>query len=160
MDIANINRVIEKVKAEPKLYKMTDWVNFDMNKYYASQDALEAMAEGNTCGTAACLGGWMNILAIADKRAGDPRYADISEGQSTRLVGAFLGSGSTYGLFNMANKSGEYLSMPHFDKLPAEDRARAGVRVLEIFRDTGKSDAWAQALRETGLYEQVVIRYE
>lgn len=163
MDIANINRVIEAVKASPKAYKMTYWVNFA--KYNVSFDTLNAMANGDTCGTAACIGGWMNVLALRDKAAGDERYANINAGENSAMVATFLGipvdeyslevGRSLSSLFNMVSSEPHvWLSMPRFDELAPEDRARAGVRALEIWRDTGKAD-WPRALRETGLYDQV-----
>jgi hypothetical protein len=52
-----------------------------------------------------------------------------------------------YRLFHMRGAS---MDMDDFDEQPLEARRAAGVRVLEILRDTGRVD-WYQALVDAGI---------
>src|SRR5262245_22385766 len=60
MNKERLNRVIEQIKAEPTHFVMSDWVNTGDPK------DLEALR----CGTAGCIGGWIETLARADEHKG------------------------------------------------------------------------------------------
>ncbi len=162
MDIANINRVIEQVKAEPAMFKMSHWVSSAADPYNDSRSIVKQAADAPACGTAACLGGWMHILAMRDAKNGDGRYEDDDLYSYDRMLAKFLGIAphnvqEIVPLFSIGVKPGEErVWMSTFDnELTPEERAAAGVRALELFRDTGEARVWGQALTETGLYDKV-----
>jgi hypothetical protein len=158
MNIDNINRVIAAVRAEPHHFVMKDWItNCAHPSDYTPENRLQ-LARNNPCNTAGCLGGWMDSLALCDIQDGkmqepDPDENDVSL-RPSKLAAAFVGvDAGDFQLERLFHMDHLY-SLSRFDRLPDEDRAKAGARALEIFRDTGKSN-WTQALQDTGVLEQV-----
>jgi hypothetical protein len=149
MNIENLNRVIEAIRSEPNHFVMRSWNT--AGGIDASDEARSTLARNNPCNTAGCIGGWMDSLALADIADGKMEAgASIGSDQPLTLVAAFAGveRGDLDDLFHMDH----YWSMFRFDRLPDAQRAEAGARAVEIFRNTGESD-WKRALEETGLLD-------
>ncbi len=136
MDKQKIDRVIEVVRGHPANFTMSGWVN----------TSYERLIE-HRCGTAACLGGWMEALAFADSSRGLTPFQWLGVEEDSEL-GEELSA-----MFHMDY---EY-SMLRFDRLPDETRANVAVTVLESFRDTGKGD-WKGALIKHGVEDQLRIQ--
>jgi hypothetical protein len=154
MNIDNINRVIEAVRNEPTHFVMKEWNTADNGSRL--EESRLTLTRNNPCNTAGCLGGWMDSLALADIADGkmeppNPRPYEVAvypTDMAAAFVGVQMGDHELNALFHMDDR----YCLSRFDRLPAEKRAEAGVRVLEIFRDTEESD-WTLALKETGLLD-------
>lgn len=157
MNIDRLNRVIEAIRAEPKHFVMSDWIHLGD----AEVSGNDIDPQNLKCGTAGCIGGWAEILAASDARLGKyeiPNYPDSDaqvRGSTLSALWLDVPDGSyerdeLTNLFMMDHK----FNMGDFDELSPEDRAKAAIRAIEIFRDTGTSN-WEQALRETGLLHKL-----
>jgi hypothetical protein len=110
------------------------------------------------CKTAFCIAGWSNLIRMEETGV---KFKDrVGEGFECQFSSEWaalrwLGFGPedpdsdeiSQDLFYMDNVS--TTSKYGFDSLPDDVRKRAGIRVLEILRDTDKVD-WDQALRDAG----------
>lgn len=162
MNIDNINRVIEAIRAEPNHFVMRDWTTApDAGDNFENEDARRTLARNNPCNTVGCIGGWADSLALNDIADGKMQPPESTYGADrlypTELAAAFFGvsprSAELDSLFHMDRK----FSMAKFDRLPDEKRAEVGARALEIFRDNnGKSD-WKRALEEGGVLDKVQL---
>lgn len=168
MNHERIQLVIDAIRKEPTHFKMEEWIDGIVGGSGAKGNAKIQLAELK-CGTAGCIGGWMESLAWAAEKKGEfivpmVTYDGIAEPAAAYKIAAeFIGidlhdehgwhtklGWELYRLFHMERS----YSMTRFDRLfSAEERAAAAIRALEIFRDTGKSN-WRQALEETGLLER------
>lgn len=139
-----IDKLIEAIRSEPNRFKMASWYSGGGLDKFMKRD----------CGTAACIGGWIEAFARVDLKIDRP----ISSAEEIAWLGIDTTEGQMAKLF-IASSEGEFgylarLDMKSFDRLlNAEERSRAGVRVLEILRDTGRTD-WPRALQETGLADR------
>ncbi len=101
------------------------------------------------CNTSFCIGGWANFHRLQETA---PEKLDTTV--FSRLVtnadaaAEWLGM-APYDAYTLFHMSGS-IDIGDFDDQPLEARRTAGVRVLEILRDTGKVD-WNQALVDAGI---------
>src|SRR5262245_4194919 len=155
MRIDRLNALIENMRANPEHYVMSDWLSHGLG-LDEKQDLVELK-----CGTAGCIGGWLDSMANVEAKAGTFTIPPEHSGP-----GLFGGINAAADYLEIDEEDDKYwqldnlfmmdrvFDMTRFDKLPAEDRAKAGIRAVEIFRDTGKSD-WRRALTETDTLEFV-----
>lgn len=118
-----IDQVITAIKARPELFKMEDW------------------PDSHTCGTPACIGGWLDRFEYA--RGGKVR--DFVMGGTGALIG--LDSEESYDLFCMDYideriiMDSEYRglgALELFDELPEARRVEIAVAVLEELKASGR----------------------
>jgi hypothetical protein len=125
---ANIDKLIEAIKAKPTHFKMDEWKT--------DGDLL------HDCGTVACLGGWSNVLSghLGKEGAGAWNNDDVAA--------AWLGITKTQAnqLFYMDGPD----QRANFDCAEPDARVIAADRVLKVLRDEGRVD-WPQALDAAGL---------
>jgi hypothetical protein len=155
MNIENLNRVIEAIRNEPHHFVMMNWNTASEGPDETSLRV--SLARNNPCNTAGCIGGWMDALGLTD----------IADGKMEPVTPEYEG-GPVYGIFvaaafiDLPRQSWELrqlfhmdrnFSMTRFDNLPPQKRAEAGIRAVEIFRDSGGKSDWRQALQDTGLLE-------
>lgn len=154
MRIDRLNALIENLRAEPEHYVMSNWINSGLGTE-DKKDLVELK-----CGTAGCLGGWLDSMANVEVRKGSfilPDTIPLHTLHGLNGAAAYLEINEEdpkYWELDNLFMMDRIFDMERFDKLPAEDRAKAGIRAVEIFRDTGSSD-WRRALEETGLIEEV-----
>lgn len=138
VSIENINRLIEKLRAEAEHFKMSRWVTVQNRPGHTSD--LNAPL---SCGTAACIGSWAGYLAMQDAKQGLALSDVGTYGFFKSKPHSTEGNHEIESLFHM---DFDY-SMTAFDEYPDDVRVKVAIRALEIFRDTGCSD-WRQALRD------------
>lgn len=159
----NLERIAQAIESEPKHFQMKNWLT--------GTDEVKHVAQ-HRCGTAACIGGWVDVLRAQDffdQHGRWPHSGDNHAASHKRLE--WLGfddeesavSTQWWHLTVMNNElvdddSGdEYLMMGYFDGLLPEERGKAGAEVVRRFAQTGRS-LWGTVLKELDLYERVVIR--
>lgn len=155
MNEANIRRIIAAIRAEPDHFEMNNWFKGGYLRDVAARQ----------CGTAACIGGWAEVLMHEDLGTVGPSTSpdycawlgwdrdselDCAFDEICTMNNEFIGDDPV--------EKYEYLSMAHFDKLPATVRAAAAAEVLERFIATGKNH-WAQVLHDQELIPYVTFRF-
>ena len=147
MNIENINKIIESLK--------TDTGNHFIMANFA--DYLNGMrAEQYVhCNTAMCICGWANHHRLAQTDAAALTRANYGALVADEEKGAaWLGIDWNTGheLFFLKDTFGAPLfeSLETFDAEPPEKKRAAGIKVLEILRDTGEVN-WSAALDHAGI---------
>lgn len=128
LNIENIDKVIAAIKAEPELLKMYGWNG-------------QKVDAPNICGTAACIGGWAEI--IAKKEGFVVEY-------NSNILGPSQWLGLNRELENDLFLMNGDIQRKMFDKKPAPMRAKVAIEVLENLKATGVVD-WNSALIRNGL---------
>ncbi len=156
MNVERLNRIIERIRSEPAHFIMADWIESGQFGTNSKKALLEL-----ECGTAGCIGGWAETLANADAAKGLYKFPLDYDNEPIHHMSAAAdwlgvhdkGSDDWRQLDNLFMMDHEF-NMENFDRLEPEERARAAIRAIEIYRDTGSSD-WVRALDETGLRDEV-----
>lgn len=116
LNTKNIKMVRDAILNDPKNFDMSEW-------------AGKPAEDGGECGTACCIGGWVNIL-FPDRKGGFVNHTAESFGISTQ---------QSYDLC--------IPEMTDEGKNPYTATAVQGARVLDILIETGEVD-WERALLE------------
>lgn len=141
-----INQIINDIREDKgDHFRMSSYSEY-LNPGVSDED----MGKYIPCNTSFCIGGWANLHRLMEtnpeamKTQGFSRL--IADGSA---AAEWLGMGynDAHWLFHMG---GSNISMAYFDDQPLEARRAAGVRVLEILRDTGIVN-WPQALSDAGI---------
>lgn len=160
----NLERIAQAIESEPEHFKMREWLT--------GTEKAEHVAQ-HRCGTAACIGGWVDVLRAKDffdQHGRWPFRSEDSYSNSYKRL-EWLGfedvesavATQWWYLTTMNNElvaddgGDEYLMMGRFDDLLPEERAKAGAEVVLRFAKTGRA-MWGTVLKELGLYDRVVIR--
>lgn len=147
MNIDNINRVIEQLELE----KAARRKSFVMGSFaqYIDEDKVPEGEYGrfHSCNTALCIAGWSNALRLTSVGQGRKTFFDAAENDNAARRWLGLNSQQADELFYMLRY---YLGSDHhigsnFDRLPAQLRYDAGIKVLQILRETGEVD-WKRAV--------------
>lgn len=155
MNVENIQKVIEAIKADAKAFKM---YNFVQNPA-APTDIYGAPMEW-TCGTAMCVAGWANLIRLEEtgkspkkvKRTTDGLNEFARQFSNEDAARSWLGLDmeQSDSLFYMRSDDEGYgqgeRERVEFDELPDEVRAKAGVIVLENLIATGGEVDWGLAI--------------
>jgi hypothetical protein len=83
-----LDDVVRAIEAEPRRLDMSDWVEFDPE-----------MDEPPACGTVACIGGWMTILAYGYKDIAARKYSVYDKAYSM-MNRAGIDNDRAYDLFD------------------------------------------------------------
>lgn len=158
-NVANINRLIEILQKD-------SGIHFRMDGYveYTPESGLplhqrENPAKYLECQTAFCIAGWSNALRMID--AGKD-YKNIVADTVGEFMMHFSNEDEACGWLDIGSADGETLFYLHskrgpdkedFDGISPEKRKIAGIRVLEILRDTGEVD-WDTALVDAGIIKR------
>ncbi len=157
LNIENINRVIEAIKADGKAFKMLNFVQSESAS--AVKDNYGNPRQWD-CGTAMCIAGWANLIRLEDAGnkpklntgGSDPYHNEFArqfanEDRAAHWLG-FDGSYEARPLFYMSYNcwDGQH-ERNQFDALPDDVRSKAGIYVLEHLRDTGAID-WPAAIEK------------
>lgn len=146
MNIDNINRVIEALEREREA-KHETFMMGGFSYYIGSDDGEARDGRYHGCNTALCIAGWANTLQMSERTKRSSRFSGASTNfeRAQRWLG--LREEQAWKLFYMG---GSIMRLSEFDYLPAALRYHAGIRVLQILRETGKVD-WLQAMRCAGI---------
>lgn len=136
----NIQKVIDRLSADTgKHFEMKNW---------STNLVTGDSAKAPECNTAYCVAGWMNAIDFAehpDQYKFRPYYGIISD---SRNAGMLMGlePADWDDLFMLRHECvALFEEMADFDRYPDEQKREAGIKVLEILRDTGKVN-WPVAL--------------
>lgn len=158
MNIENINKVIEAIKAD----REKPVSHFTMGSYASIIDfeARPGDVKGyQVCNTAMCIAGWANtirMLDINDPRLKTDAYFDYVGNRFEAAHWLGISDEDAKHMFFMENKDAENTggqdALDAFDKSDRDARYNAAIAVLEHLRDTGNAD-WQKALRSHSLDE-------
>jgi hypothetical protein len=150
----NIDQMIAFIKCDgerkgkPRRFQMARWASV-----VASTEESSPMVERHACGTIMCLGGTANFLRLAatpGKFGSTPYDFVVTEADNYPAAAAWMGLDIEKAklLFTLRNEDGKQaMELLDFDMLPRAITVAAGVRVLEILRDTGRVN-WSKAIAE------------
>ncbi len=157
MNIENINKVIEALKAD----RDHPIQHFKMRDFADIIDFGKREGEGyQVCNTAMCVAGWANTIAMLERNDPDLKTAAYFGSAGDKYAAAeWLGIDLTQAdhIFfmekddNTENGSGQ-TALNMFDAANRDARYAAAIEMLETLRDTGRA-SWQQALLNNGLGE-------
>lgn len=158
-NVANINRLIEILQKDSGIhFRMDGYVEYTPESGL-SEESRDNPTQYLECQTAMCIAGWSNALRMID--AGQD-YKNIVAKDAMTFMRHFNSDSAASAWLGISSGQGEalfYLFSSHgpgktsFDSLPPEKRRLAGIRVLEILRDTDKVD-WDTAIVDAGIIKR------
>lgn len=113
----------------------------------------DEMGSHQLCNTVLCLAGTVNLMTMERiSRDALSRRDFLSRAGSASDARRALGldNGTAVELFYMRGSGMHDVYMARFDRCPAAQRYAAGIKVLQILRETGKVE-WLQAMRCAGM---------
>lgn len=155
-NIENINRLIEVFQKDSGIhFRMDGYIEYTPESGIDA-DKREAPTKYLECQTAMCVAGWANALRMLDE---GKDYKKIVAADTDGFMAHFNSEEAAcewLGITYMEGRALFYLESHYgpskyaFDKIAPEKRKIAGIRVLEILRDTGVVD-WDQAIVDAGI---------
>ncbi len=178
VNVGNIQKVIDRLTLDDGshfiMQDFVQWIKPQPMGRYSDQTTTRA-DKWIECGTAMCVAGWANLIRMTEegvdyKAITDSEFRQAFESwHKAREWLGIAGYGPAEDLFRCQIEDNvrfqleghTYIvaGMDGFDRLPNATKRAAGIRVLEILRDTGEVD-WQQALVDVGGTVEVYNDYD